>query len=101
MVNANQKPKIDTQRKKRKEPKHNTRDNHQIIREDNKRTRKEWTKKNYKNNPKAINKMAINTWLLNNHFKCKWTKCSSQKTKSGWMDTKTTPIAMLPMRDSL
>ena len=41
MVNANQKPKIDTQRKKRKEPKHNTRDNHQIIREDNKRTRKE------------------------------------------------------------
>ena len=41
MVNTNQKPEIDTQWKKRKEPKHNTRDSHQIIREDSKRTRKE------------------------------------------------------------
>ena len=41
LVNTNQKPKIDTQRKKRKEPKHNTRASHQITREDSKRTRKE------------------------------------------------------------
>ena len=40
---GNHKPKIieDTHTKKRKESKHNTKDSHQITREDNKRRRKE------------------------------------------------------------
>ena len=25
---------------------------------------------------------------INNYFKYKWTKCSNQKTQSGWMDKK-------------
>ena len=29
---------------------------------------------------------------INNYFKCKWSKCSNQKTQTGWMDTKTRPI---------
>ena len=36
-------------------------------------------KKNYKSNPQTINKMAISA--INNYFKCKWTKCSSQTTE--------------------
>ena len=29
---------------------------------------------------------------INNYFKSSWTKCSNQKTKSDWMDTRTRPI---------
>ena len=28
---------------------------------------------------------------INNYFKCKWIKCSNQKTQTGSMDTKTRP----------
>ena len=38
---------------------------------------------------------------INNLFKCKWIKCSNQKTQTGWMDTITRPIYMLPTRKSL
>ena len=31
--------------------------------------------------------------------KCKWVECPNQKTKTGWMDTKTRPLYMLPTRD--
>ena len=48
-----------------------------------KRTKEEETEKNYKNNPKTINKMAIKYIAINNYFKCKWTKCSNQNTQSG------------------
>ena len=56
MVTTNQKPIIDAQMKKRKESKHNTKDSHQILRERSKRRR---TTKNYKNNQKTSNKMAM------------------------------------------
>ena len=35
--------------------------------------------------------MATGTYI-SNYFKCKWIKCSNQKTQTGWMDTKTRPI---------
>ena len=56
MVTTNQKPIIDAQMKQRKESKHNTKDSHQILRERSKRRR---TTKNYKNNQKTSNKMAM------------------------------------------
>ena len=37
--------------------------------------------------------------LINNYLKCKWVKCSNQKTKTGQMDTKTKPLYMLSTRD--
>ena len=37
--------------------------------------------------------------LINNYFKCKWVECPNQKTKTGWMDTKTRPLYMLSTRD--
>ena len=40
------------------------------------------TEKNYKNNQKTINKMAITTYF-HNYLKSKWTKYSNQKTQDG------------------
>ena len=54
--------------------KRNTSESHQITRQEKKET-----ERNYKNNQKTINKMAINTYY-HDYFKCKWTKFSSQKT---------------------
>ena len=59
MVTANQKSTIDIHTKKKKESKHNTKDSHQITREENKRGRK----KTCKNKSKTINKMAIRTYI--------------------------------------
>ena len=67
MVTTNQKPIIDAQMKKRKESKHNTKDSHQILRERSKRR----TTKNYKNNQKTSNKMAINAYLSVIILNCK------------------------------
>ena len=63
MGKANQKT-ADTDTKKRKQSKYNTKDSHQITSEDNKRG----TKKIYKNKSKIINKMAI---YIDNYLKCK------------------------------
>ena len=41
MVTANQKSIIDTHKKKKKQPKHNTKDGHQTTRQENKRGREE------------------------------------------------------------
>ena len=30
---------------------------------------------------------------------CKWVECPNQKTKTGWMHTKTIPVYMLSTRD--
>ena len=60
MVTTNQKSVIDKHTKKRKEFKHNTKDSHQITREESKRRK---TEKNYKNKQKTMNKMAITTYL--------------------------------------
>ena len=39
--------------------------------------------------------------LTNIYIKCKLIKCSSQKTYTGWMDTKIKAIKMLSIRDPL
>ena len=54
MGNANQKTTIDTHTKKKKQPKHNTKDGHQTTREKNKRGREE--KRSAKANPKQLRK---------------------------------------------
>ena len=36
--------------------------------------------------------------LISNYLKCKWVECPNQKTKTGWMDTKTRPLYMLSTR---
>ena len=38
--------------------------------------------------------------FINNYLKCKWVKCSNQKTKTGQMDTKIRPLYMLSKRDT-
>ena len=54
MGTANQKSMIDTHTKKKKQSKHNTKDRHQITREENKRGREE--KRTTKRNPKQLTK---------------------------------------------
>ena len=65
MVTTNQKPKINThthtQNNKEKRIQINTKDSHQITREDCKG--RKGIKENYKNNQKTINKMAVSTCL--------------------------------------
>ena len=51
---ANPQSTVDTHTKKKKQPKHNTKDGHQTTREENKRGREE--KKPYQNKPKTIKK---------------------------------------------
>lgn len=50
MVTTNQKPTLDIQKIKIKESKHNTKENHQIMRERGKRSKEEESRENYKNN---------------------------------------------------
>ena len=60
-ITANQKPTIDTQTNKKNQLKYNTKDSHQTTRGENKRRREE--KKSNKNKSKAIDKMAIRTYI--------------------------------------
>ena len=60
MGTVNQKSTIDVHTKMEKESKHNPKDSHQITKEQKWKGRK----KTYKNNPKAINKMATRTYVL-------------------------------------
>ena len=72
---GNQKSIIDTQEKKERYP-NNTKASHQITM----RKKRMEPKKTYKINEKYGCK-DIN---VNNYFKCKWTKCSNQKTE--WLN---------------
>ena len=65
LVATNQKSIIDTHTKKRKESKHNTKDRHQITREESKRKRKKQTNKKTtkKTHLKTVTKMTISTYL--------------------------------------
>ena len=38
--------------------------------------------KTYNNKPKTIKKMGIGTIHIDNYLKCKWIKCSHQKTQT-------------------
>lgn len=57
----------DTQKIKRNEYKQSIK----VIRSQGKRTKKNGTENNYKNNQKAVNKMALSNTSINNYFKCK------------------------------
>ena len=59
MVTTSQNPEIDMQKLKSKEPKYITKESQQTMREENENKRTE----NYKNNHKASNKMAVNTYF--------------------------------------
>ena len=59
MVTANKKSTIDIHMKKKKESKHNTKNSHQITKEQKRKGRK----KTYKNKCKTINKMAVRTYI--------------------------------------
>ena len=84
MVTANQEFIIDTRTRKKRKSKHNTKDSHQITGEqkrtkENKRGKKERKKRPTKTNPKQLTKWHKNIHV-NNYLKCKWIKCSNQKT---------------------
>ena len=57
-------------------------------------------KKIYKTTPNNLKNGNRNIYI-NNYFKCKWIKCSNQKTQTGWMDTKAIPIYVLSTRNPL
>ena len=40
-------------------------------------------KKDLQNQPKTIKKNGTRNIYINNYFKCKWIKCSNQKTQTG------------------
>ena len=56
MVTTNQKFIVDTEREKKNESKHNTKDSHQITREESRRRRK---KKNTTKNPKVSRRKEV------------------------------------------
>ena len=62
MVTARQKSIIDIHTKRKKEAKPNTKDSHQITREENQRRKEK--KRPTKTNPKTINKMAIGIYIM-------------------------------------
>ena len=64
------------------------------------REQKKKGSKNYKNNPKSINKMAISTYLSIITLNVNGLNAPI-KRQSVWMDTKTIPVYMLPTRDWL
>ena len=69
MGTANQKTTIDTNTKKKKQPKHNTKDSHKITREENERGREE-------KRPTKINPEQLRRWQYN-YLKYKRFKCSN------------------------
>ena len=60
MGTVKQKSTIAVHTKMEKESKHNAKDSHQITKEPKRKGRK----KTYRNNPKAMNKMATRTYIL-------------------------------------
>ena len=83
MLTTKQKSIIDIHPEKKNESRYNTKDSHQITREENKISRagKHSTKTTSKqqNGNKNI--------FIYNYLKCKWTKCSNQDTE--WLKTET------------
>ena len=97
MVTMNHRHKIDSQKSKRKELKHTTKENQQTIQGKTKRKRNKEIQNQLENKVLNDNKYIP----INSYFKYKWTKCSNQKTKSVRLDTKTRAYNMLPIRDPL
>ena len=86
MVTTKHKSKVDTQKIMRQESKYTTKESHQAI----KRTRKELL-----NSQKTMNKNGNKYISINNHFQCKWPKCSNQKTNGDWMKKQHASIGCL------
>ena len=69
--------------KKKKQPKHNIKDSHQITREKNKREREQ--KRPTKTNPKQF--LNGNTNIhINNYLKCKWSKYFNNNKNIDWLN---------------
>ena len=70
---------VNTQKKIRKESKHNTKENHKNTREENKRRGIE------RRGTTKIARKQLRKWQyipINTYFKCKWTKFANQNTQS-------------------
>ena len=80
MGTENPKTTIDTHTQKKKQPKHKTKDGRQTRREENKRGREE--KRPTKTNQEQLENGNRNI-PIDNYLKCKWIKCSNQKTLTG------------------
>ena len=87
---------IHTQKKKKS--KHNTKDIHQVIREESKWVREE--KKTYKNKFETINKMAIRTHILIITLNVNGLNAPNKKKQMGWMDTKTRQMDTCCLQES-
>ena len=82
IVVPNQKPNKDHAKRKRKVPKHTTKENHQTTRK--KHNDEEMNREELQNKQKISNKMAgIEIIPINSYFKRQWTKCSKQKIEDG------------------
>ena len=97
MVTTNQKHTIDSQKPKRREHKHNTKENHQTTKG---KTKKKGTKKKYKIKGKTKFKMAINTYLSIITLNVNGLN-TSIKRQSGRLDKKARAYNMLPTKDPL
>ena len=77
-MGTNPKATIDTHRKRKKSPKHKSKDGHQTIREENRgREEKRLTKTNSKQLRKRHEEHT--SIPVHNYLKCKWIQCSKQK----------------------
>ena len=84
--------------KQKNQLKYNTKDSHQTTRGENNR-RREGNRSN-QNKFKTMNKMAIRTYIATITFNVNGLNAPTKK-QTGWMDTETRPIYMLPSRDPL
>ena len=96
-VTANQKHTINSQKPKRRELKHNRKENHQTTME---KQKQKGTKKKYKINWKTMFKMAINTYLSIITLNVNGLNAPI-KRQSGRLDNKTRAYNMLSTRDPL
>ena len=96
MITTNQKPTTDTQKQERKEHKHTTKENHQTTREETKEA-----EKNYTNNQKTNNKMAVITYLSVITLNVNGLKDSIKRHRvADWIKI-TRPFKILLTRDSV
>ena len=72
---------MDTHTKKRQVSKDNTNDSHQVTREE--RQEEERNKKEPQKQPQNDQPNGNKYIPINKYFKCKWTKCFTQKIQSG------------------
>ena len=72
---------------------------YRFTKEENNRGRKKQV--TIKQHKKTINKMALVSSYLSVIAQCNYIKFSNLKTQNGWMDNKSRPNYMQPIRDSV